>query len=437
VYDVSNQKSIGFSCTAATCSGLGFGSGEGQFSVVSVAIDSTGNVYVGDASINHRVQKFDSSGTFLRMWGWGVDDGSNEFQICTSGCQAGISGSGDGQFFLFGPQGVAVDSADNVYVADSGNDRIQKFDSSGTFLDKWGSPGSGDGQFNSPRGVAVDSSGNVHVAESSNHRVQEFDSSGTFLRMWGWGVDDGSNEFQICTSGCQGGIFGSGDGQFFSPRDVAVDLSGNVYVADSGNDRIQKFDSSGTFLTKWGTNGAGDGQFDNTGGVAVDFSGNVYVADFSNARIQKFTEQQNFCGTNTLLVDGECGLNLDSICEAGTIPQGNGCVPDLDSICGGGTILQGNECVVDPTLTVISENTILQASTTVLGDVLIQSNALFTIPTGVTLTVPEGHKILLKTGAALLVEDGGTVILASGQPVMFEQGSGFWVKSGGNLIVTV
>ena len=105
--------------------------------------------------------------------------------------------------------------------------------------------------------------------------------------------------------------------------------------------------------------------------------------------------------------------------------------------CGQGTIQQGNVCVVDPNLTVISEDTTLLASTTVQGDVLIQSNALFTIPAGVTLTVPEGHKILLKTGAALLVEDGGTVILASGQPVMFEQGSGFWVKSGGNLIVTV
>jgi len=125
------------------------------------------------------------------------------------------------------------------------------------------------------------------------------------------------------------------------------------------------------------------------------------------------------------------------VCGPGTIPQGNECLPDFAQICGAGTILQGSECIVDPTLTVISEDTTLLASTTVQGDVLIQSNSLFTIPAGVTLTVKDGHKILLKTGAALLVEDGGTVILGSEQTVMFEQGSGFWVKSGGNLIVTV
>jgi len=125
------------------------------------------------------------------------------------------------------------------------------------------------------------------------------------------------------------------------------------------------------------------------------------------------------------------------VCGPGTIPQGNECLPDFAQICGAGTILQGSECIVDPTLTVISENTVLLASTTVLGDVLIQSNALFTIPAGVTLTVPEGHKILIKTGAGLLVEEGGTVIIGSGYTVILEQGSGLWVKSGGNLIVTV
>jgi len=105
--------------------------------------------------------------------------------------------------------------------------------------------------------------------------------------------------------------------------------------------------------------------------------------------------------------------------------------------CGQGTIQQGNVCVVDPNLTVISENTALQASTTVLGDVLIQSNALFTIPSGVTLTIPQGHNITIKEGSVLLVQAGGTVVIGSGQALILEQGSGFWVKSGGNLIVTV
>jgi tripartite motif-containing protein 71 len=81
---------------------------------------------------------------------------------------------------------------------------------------------------------------------------------------------------------------GSGDGQFISPGGVAADGSGNVYVADSGNDRIQRFDASGTFLTTWGSAGSGNGQFHFPEGVATDGSGNLYVADSTNHRIQKF-----------------------------------------------------------------------------------------------------------------------------------------------------
>ena len=84
---------------------------------------------------------------------------------------------------------------------------------------------------------------------------------------------------------------GTGDGHFKQPLGVAVDVSGNVYVADSGAPvrRIQKFDSSGNFITKWGSDGAGDGQFRSAVGMAVDSSGNVYVSDTSLRRIQKFT----------------------------------------------------------------------------------------------------------------------------------------------------
>jgi len=313
------------------------GVGDGQFSVPSrIAVDSAENVYVADS---HRIQKFDSTGTFLRMWGFGVGDGTNVFQICTSAntpCQAGLSGAGDGQFsfpkgiafdsagnvyvadsnnhriqkfdstgtFLtkwgsvgtdddqfVRPFGVAVDSSDNVYVVQRDNDRVKKFDSSGTFLTKWGSSGSGDGQFQTLRDVAVDSSDHVYVVDEDNDRVQKFDSTGTFLRMWGFGVGDGTNVFQICTSAntpCQAGLSGAGDGQFNIPFGVAVDSGGTVYVAELSNDRIQRFDSSGTFLTKWGSLGVGDGQFDDPQDIAVDSDGNVYVADSNNHRIQKF-----------------------------------------------------------------------------------------------------------------------------------------------------
>ena len=179
----------------------------------------------------------------------------------------GSNGSGDGQFGV--PVGVAVDSWGNVYVADSGNARVQKFTGSGTYLAKWGSFGSENGNFSSPSGVAVDSWGNVYVADLNNHRVQKFNGTGTFIAKWG--------------------SFGSLDGQFKYPRSVAVDSSGNVYVADLNNHRVQKFTGSGTYLTQWGSAGSGDGQFGSPTGVAVDSSRNVYVVDSSNDRVQKFT----------------------------------------------------------------------------------------------------------------------------------------------------
>jgi DNA-binding beta-propeller fold protein YncE len=99
---------------------------------------------------------------------------------------------------------------------------MQKFDGDGTFLTKWGSQGTGDGQFLfSESGIGADVSGNVYVADSDNHRIQKFDGDGTFLTKWG--------------------SQGTGDGQFHSPKAVAVDAGGNVYVADWGNNRIQKF----------------------------------------------------------------------------------------------------------------------------------------------------------------------------------------------------
>ncbi len=180
----------------------------------------------------------------------------------------GSPGTGDGQFGQCGQNKIAVDGSGNVYVADPGNSRVQKFDSSGAFLTKFGSFGTGPGQMWDPYGIAVDGSGNVYVGDTTNHRVEKWDSSGNFVTQWG--------------------SYGFGDGQFNGVYGVAVDGSGNVYVPDPGLGRVQKFDSSGDLLTKWGSPGTGDGQFAYPLGVAVDGSGNVYVADTSNSRIQKF-----------------------------------------------------------------------------------------------------------------------------------------------------
>jgi uncharacterized repeat protein (TIGR01451 family) len=184
----------------------------------------------------------------------------------------GSQGSGDGQFNE--PKGVAIDAAGNVYVADTFNHRIQKFSATGTFITKWGSQGSGDGQFKYPHGVAVDAAGNVYVADTINHRIQKFSATGAFITKWG--------------------SQGSGDGQFSDPWGVAVDADGNVYVADTINHRIQKFSATGAFITKWGSEGSGDGQFKSPFGVGVDAAGNVYVADSDNHRIQKFSATGTF-----------------------------------------------------------------------------------------------------------------------------------------------
>ena len=180
--------------------------------------------------------------------------------------------------------------AETVFVADALNDRIQKFDLNGTYLDQWGSTGSGNGQFSYPSAIAVSNAGNVYVADANNNRVQEFTSNGTYITQWG--------------------TQGTGNGQFHSPFGIAVSSSGNVYVSDNGNKRIQEFTSSGTYITQWGRYGSASGQFDSPRGVAVDSSGNVYVADFYNNRVQKFTSSGAFITKWT--VPNASDLDFDS-----------------------------------------------------------------------------------------------------------------------------
>jgi len=131
--------------------------------------------------------------------------------------------------------GIAVDDEGNVYVTDYSatsfaysTTSIQKFDSNGVFLSKWGSYGSGNGQLYNPHGVATDSAGNVYVVDQGNHRIQKFDSSGEFLTKWGI-YDVGEHDYQHS-----------------SPIGIALDSLGNVYVADHGSHYIHVFSDDGT-----------------------------------------------------------------------------------------------------------------------------------------------------------------------------------------------
>jgi len=266
-----------------------------------IAIGLDGFVYVVEEG-NNRIQKFDSNGNFITEWGsWGI---------------------GDGQFNC--PKGIAVSSDGSVYVADTWNHRIQKFDSSGNLITKWGSLGNGDGQFSLPMDVAVSPYGFVYVADQNNNRIQKFDSNGNFITKWGsYGTFSGEFKFPFAISispdgfvyvaeyyriqkfsdngdfilnwggSCKTDINGDNipdqpcDGKFYYPEGIATDLNGSVYVADSGNNRIQKFDSSGNFIAKWGSYGSEDGKFAWPAGIAIDPDGYMYVSDADNNRIQK------------------------------------------------------------------------------------------------------------------------------------------------------
>jgi len=264
VADMQNNRIQKFTSDGTPVTSWGtFGTANGQFKQPwGVAVDSAGNVYVTDYW-NHRVQKFDSNGGYLTQWGG--------------------TGTADGQFATSTPMGgLAVDSAGNVYVADQNNNRIQKFSSTGTFLAKWGTVGSGDGQFRQPQDVAIDGAGNVYVTDKGNSRIQKFTSSGTFLAKWG--------------------SSGPGDGQFVSPWGITVDSAGNVFVVEQSfmyvggypgpivGMRVQKFDPNGGFITKFGGYSPTlvDGLFNGPRNAAVDSAGTVYVADTGNNRIQEF-----------------------------------------------------------------------------------------------------------------------------------------------------
>jgi uncharacterized repeat protein (TIGR01451 family) len=196
---------------------------------------------------------------------------------------------GDGQFVNQG--GVAFDSNGRIFVADTGNSRVQVFDAAGRFLFKFGrnggngSLGAGDGEFRYPGGVAVDAGGRIYVADTGNNRLQVFDAAGQFLFKIGRNGGDGTP--------------GSGPGEFNEGglQDVAVDATGRIYVLDAApvsylpdNHRIQVFSASGAFLHQFGDSGVAPGAFRSPRGLAVDSDGHVVVADSGNNRVQVFLD---------------------------------------------------------------------------------------------------------------------------------------------------
>ncbi len=239
-----------------------------------LAVDASGNVYVADFG-NNLIRKITPTGVVTTLAGSGTAGSTNATGIAASFNQ---------------PAGVAVDAAGNVYVADSGNSLIRKVTSAGivTTLAGSGAAQYSDGtgvsaSFYQPTGVAVDTSGNVYVADGGNNLIRKITSTGVVTTVAG-----GSSS---------GSINGTGTAAlFFEPSGIAIDKSGNLFVADLGNYLIRKITPAGIVTTlagrgvKGSVNGTGAAaSFNGAGGLTVDASDNVYVADFGNNVIRKIT----------------------------------------------------------------------------------------------------------------------------------------------------
>ncbi|HEY5708480.1 MAG TPA: 6-bladed beta-propeller, partial [Solirubrobacterales bacterium] len=227
----------------------------------------------------------------------------------------GEEGSGNGQ--LKQPNlGIATDAEGNVWVADTENNRVQKFNSKGEYLSQFGKEGTGNGEFIAPKGVAIGPLGNIWVVDSGNNRVQKFNSKGEYVLQFGKGgtgemqfnspagmtfsgthafvVDSGNNRVQKFNLNstpkflAQFGKEGSGDGEFKSPTGVVV-KSSHIFVTDTGNNRVQKFNAiTFNYVSKFGGEGSGNGQFKSPTGIVSDFQERLWVVDSGNDRAQKF-----------------------------------------------------------------------------------------------------------------------------------------------------
>jgi len=174
-----------------------------------------------------------------------------------------VEGNQPGQ--LGRPRGITVDAAGNIYVADTGNSRVQKFDVAGKFLASYGERGDAAGQLQEPNGVAIDASGSIYVTDAKLHKLLRFKSDGQFEKEW----------------------TGPSAGNFYGPRDIVIGPNKLIYLIDQGGTRICRLDVGADSWTMWGSAGSGESEFNEPTGIAVN-SASVFVADVNNNRVQIF-----------------------------------------------------------------------------------------------------------------------------------------------------
>ena len=240
--------------------------------ITGVAIDSNHTIYLADNG-NERIRRVDALGVITTFAGNGVPGFTGD---------GGASSSAEVLF----PLSVAIDASGNVYITETNSPRVRRIDTRGviTTIAGDGIVGvTGDGglataaHFKNPQGVAVDGAGNVYIADAGDHRVRRIDTAGIITTIAGTGTMGSTGDNGLATSALLDG-----------PSAVAIDAAGNIYIADTGNERIRRIDGTGTITTV-----AGNGNFGNSGdngpatsakiglveGIAVDSIGNLYLGD--------------------------------------------------------------------------------------------------------------------------------------------------------------
>ena len=264
--------------TGVTGSADGTGSAARFYNPFAIAIDTAENVFVAD-TYNHTIRKVTSAGVVTTLAGSAGDIGS-------------ANGTGSAARFNF-PFGIAIDTAGNLFVADTENSTIRKVTSAGvvtTLAGSAGASGSADGtgsaaRFDDPTGVYADTAGNVFVADTGNHTIRKVTSAGVVTTLAG-------------TPDVTGSADGTGSAaRFFNPHGIAESTAGNLFVVDTSNHTIRKVTSAGVVTTLAGSAG-NIGSADGTGsaarfnfpfGIAIDTAGNVFVTDRENNTIRSST----------------------------------------------------------------------------------------------------------------------------------------------------
>ena len=215
----------------------------------------------------------------------------------------GGPGSTGGAFLR--PAGIATDSAGNFFVADSQNNRIEKFNSAGKLLSA-STDASAPGGFQEPWDVALDKQGMIYVADTWNHRIVKLDPQLHFLTSWGYPTKPTGPDSLL---------------SLYGPRAIAFNAAGNLLVTDTGNSRVVEFTPDGNPIKSFGSRGSGPGQFQEPVGIAVSPDGTIYVADTWNGRVQVFDGSGNYL--RSLAVAGWESHDIENKPYLSVMPNGD------------------------------------------------------------------------------------------------------------------